>query len=174
MITLDDLMAICKFSKRTRLAQFVDPLNDAMHEFEIDNNQRRAAHFLAQICHESGCFTYTREIASGEAYEGRQDLGNTEPGDGVRFKGRGLIQITGRSNYRQCGEALGVDLIADPKALEEPVLACRSAAWFWSDRGLNTLADNGDARAITKKINGGLTGFQDRLNYLALAQERLV
>lgn len=173
MITLDDLMALCKFSKRTRLAAFVDPLNDAMHEFDIDANPARETHFLAQVCHESGCFTYVQEIASGSAYEGRADLGNTEPGDGVRFKGRGLIQITGRANYKECGEALGVDLITNPKALEEPVLAARSAAWFWSDRGLNALADRGDAKAITKKINGGLNGYSDRLSYLELAQRRL-
>jgi putative chitinase len=173
VITLEDLRAICKHAKQERLALFVEPLNATMDEFEISANPARETHFLAQICHESGCFRYVEEIASGEAYEGRADLGNTEPGDGVRFKGRGLIQITGRANYKACGEALGHDFIADPTALEQPVYAARSAAWFWDSRNLNELADRGDSRAITKRINGGLNGYQDRLSYLALAQERL-
>ena len=173
MITLDDLRAICPGTSTGRLAVFVEPLNDAMREFEIDANPARETHFLAQICHESGAFHYVRELASGEAYEGRGDLGNTEPGDGVRFKGRGLIQITGRSNYRECGDALGLDLLANPELLEEPINASRSAGWFWQTHNLNELADRGDIKAITKRINGGLNGFSDRQSYLALAQERL-
>jgi len=173
VITLDDLRAICKTTKVGRLAIFVDPLNDAMSEFEINSNVERETHFLAQIAHESGGFNYVREIASGEAYEGRADLGNVEPGDGKRFRGRGLIQITGRANYAACGAALGLDLLADPELLESPANAARSAAWFWQSHGLNELADRGDTRAITKRINGGLNGYQDRLAYLALAQERL-
>ena len=172
MITLDDLKAICKHSSSGRLAVFVEPLNAAMAEFDIDTPPRQA-HFLAQIAHESGGFRYVRELASGEAYEGRADLGNTEPGDGKRYKGRGLIQITGRSNYADCGAALGLDLLASPELLESPDEAARSAAWFWKSRGLNALADNGDARAITRRINGGINGLQDRLAYLALAQEQL-
>ena len=173
MITLDDLHAICPHTKVGRLAVFVDPLNDAMREFEIDQNPARETHFLAQVAHESGAFNYVREIASGEAYEGRADLGNTEPGDGRRFRGRGLIQVTGRANYVECGAALGLDVVARPELLEEPVNAARSAAWFWHDRGLNALADRGDAKAITKRINGGLNGYQDRLAYLELAQQQL-
>ena len=173
MITLDDLAAICKHSKRDRLELFVEPLNATMNEFGISENPARETHFLAQICHESGCFRYVEELASGEAYEGRADLGNTEAGDGVRYKGRGLIQITGRANYKACGDALGHDFIADPEALEQPLFACRSAGWFWDSRHLNEYADKGDIRAITKRINGGLNGFSDRQSYLALAQERL-
>lgn len=173
MITLDDLRAICKTTKVGRLAVFVEPLNDAMGEFDIDSNVARETHFLAQVAHESGGFNYVREIASGEAYEGRADLGNTEPEDGTRYRGRGLIQITGRANYRACGDALGVDLVSEPVLLEQPLLAARSAAWFWQAHGLNELADRGDIRGITKRINGGLNGYHDRLNYLALAQERL-
>lgn len=173
MITLDDLKAICRHSTTGRLAVFVEPLNAAMQEFAISENPARETHFLAQIAHESGGFRYVREIASGAAYEGRADLGNTEAGDGERFRGRGLIQITGRSNYAACGVALGLDLLAAPELLEEPANAARSAAWFWDSRHLNELADRGDARGITKRINGGLNGYQDRLAYLALAQERL-
>ena len=173
MIYLEDLVAICPHTRSGRLALFVEPLNAAMKEFEIDQNVQRETHFLAQVCHESGAFNYVAEIASGEAYEGRADLGNTEPGDGARFKGRGLIQITGRTNYANCGAALGMDLLANPGLLEEPINAARSAGWFWNEHGLNALADNGDARAITKRINGGLNGYQDRLMYLDLAQRRL-
>jgi putative chitinase len=144
-----------------------------MAEFDISANVERETHFLAQVAHESGGFNYVRELASGDAYEGRADLGNTEPGDGVRFKGRGLIQITGKANYAACGDALGVDLLLTPELLERPDLAARSAGWYWDSRHLNELADRGDARAITKKINGGLNGYQDRLSYLEIAQRRL-
>ena len=173
MITLDDLRAICPHSKEERLETFVEPLNATMDEFDISANVEREAHFLAQVAHESGGFRYVRELASGDAYEGRADLGNIEPGDGTRFRGRGLIQITGRSNYRDCGDALGVDLLVEPELLERPDLAARSAGWFWDSRNLNELADRGDARGITKRINGGLNGYQDRLSYLEAAQRRL-
>ena len=172
MITLDDLAAICPLSKRSRIEPFVEPLNAAMEEFEI-NNVARETMFLAQIAHESEGFRYVRELASGEAYEGRSDLGNSEVGDGIRFKGRGLIQITGRANYQAVGEALSHDFIADPEALERPAFACRSAAWFWASRKLNELADAGDFRKITKRINGGYNGMADRETYLAKAQEVL-
>lgn len=172
MITLDDLRVICPQTKSGRLAVFVDPLNDAMEEYEIDNVARET-HFLAQIAHESGGFHYVRELASGEAYEGRADLGNTQDGDGPRYRGRGLIQITGRANYRACGDALGVDLVSEPELLESPYLAARSAGWFWKAHGLNELADKDDARTITKRINGGLTGYQERRTYLGRAKGRL-
>ena len=173
MIVLDDLRAICRHTKASVLERYVEPLNAAMAEYAIDANPAREAHFLAQVAHESGGFNYVRELATGDAYEGRQDLGNTEAGDGRRYKGRGLIQITGRANYKACGDALGHDLIAEPEALEQPVYAARSAAWFWDSRNLNELADRGDIRAITKRINGGTNGLSDRQSYLALAQERL-
>ena len=173
MITLDDLRAICVHTKAAHLEPFVEPLNAAMTEFEIDANPARGTHFLAQVAHESGGFNYVRELASGDAYEGRDDLGNTEPGDGPRYRGRGLIQITGRANYQSCGDGLGVDLVGEPELLESPILATRSAGWFWNSRNLNELADKGDIRAITKRINGGLNAYQSRLSYLELAQQRL-
>ena len=91
----------------------------------------------------------------------------------MKFKGRGLIQITGRNNYHECGKALGVDLITNPELLETNDLACRSAAWFWASRGLNDLADRGDFERITKRINGGLNGYQERLAYHARAKMAL-
>lgn len=170
MITLSELKEIMPYARKAEL--FLEPLNSAMLEFDITGPVRQAA-FLAQIAHESGSLQYVKEIASGEAYEGRKDLGNTEPGDGVKYKGRGLIQITGRANYAECGTALGVDLIESPQSLEEPVLAARSAAWFWASRNLNDLADKGDFKLITKRINGGYNGYQDRLAYYERAQRVL-
>jgi putative chitinase len=100
-------------------------------------------------------------------------LGNTQPGDGFRYRGRGLIQITGRANYTECGAALGFDLEGEPEKLGEPELAARSAAWFWDSRSLNDLADNGDFMAITKRINGGLNGYADRVARFETAMDVL-
>lgn len=171
MITLDQLRKIMPYAG-PRAGVFFEPLTAAMAEFGIDTPLRQAA-FLAQVAHESGSLRYVREIADGSAYEGRADLGNTEPGDGQHFKGRGLIQITGRANYRAASLALFGDdmlLIKHPQLLEEDVPACRSAAWFWWSRGLNTLADTGQFRAITRKINGGFNGYADRLAYYERAK----
>ena len=118
--------------------------------------------FLAQIGHESGQLRYVQEIASGEAYEGRTDLGNTEPGDGVKYKGRGLIQITGKTNYLLCSIALDLDLLNLPELLEQPKYAALSAGWFWYNKNLNSLADLGMFKQITKRINGGYNGYADR------------
>lgn len=147
-----------------RAEVFGQPLMEAMQEFAITTANRQSA-FLAQVAHESGELRYTRELASGEAYENRADLGNVEPGDGPRFRGRGLIQITGRANYAACGEALGMTLILTPSLLEVPQGACRSAAWFWKSKGLNELADGDKFGAITKAINGGFNHLDERLAY---------
>ncbi|WP_353631329.1 glycoside hydrolase family 19 protein [Pseudomonas canadensis] len=144
---------------------FVSALNAAMNRYGIVGTARAAA-FIAQVGHESGQLRYVREIwgptAQQLTYEGRVDLGNTVKGDGSRYRGRGLVQITGRANYAACGEALGLDLINKPELLELPQNAAMSAAWFWSTRGLNTLADQKDFANITRRINGGLTGQTDR------------
>lgn len=171
MITAEELRQIMPYAG-SRAETFAEPLRKAMMEFEINTPLRMAA-FLAQIAHESGSLKYVREIASGEAYEGRADLGNVCRGDGVRFRGRGLIQITGRDNYDKCGRGLGYDLVSNPEQLEQPELAARSAAWFWKSRGLNELADGGNFKLITRRINGGYNGYQDRLKYYAKAQEVL-
>lgn len=144
---------------------FVPVLNAAMGKYGIVTKLRIAA-FIAQVGHESGQLRYVREIwgptAQQAGYEGRVDLGNTVPGDGFKYRGRGLIQITGRANNAACGEALGLDLINKPELLEQPQYAAMSAAWFWSTRGLNTLADQGEFVKITRRINGGLNGLADR------------
>ena len=173
MITLDQLRRIMPYAG-DRAAIYLDPLNQAMAEFGIDTPRRQAA-FLAQVAHESGSLKYTREIASGAAYESRRDLGNTEPGDGMRFKGRGLIQITGRHNYMICSLALYGDerLLDKPWLLESVIGACRSAAWYWSAFGLNAIADAGDIKRMTRRINGGLNGLTERMAYYAVAKEVL-
>lgn len=161
-VTLEQLIAIMP-EGRKRLPDFVDPLNATLQEFSI-NTPERAAAFLAQLAHESVRFRYMAEIASGAAYEGRAALGNTEPGDGKKFKGRGPIQITGRTNYKTCSMALYGDerLLDTPELLEQPEDGCRAAGWFWKTRGLNMLADEGDFDRITKRINGGQNGRDDR------------
>ncbi len=144
---------------------FVPVLNTAMNRYGIIGTPRAAA-FIAQVGHESGQLRYVREIwgptAQQAGYEGRADLGNTVKGDGSKYRGRGLIQITGRTNYAACGEALGLDLLSKPELLELPQHAAMSATWFWSMKGLNTLADQGDLVKITRRINGGLNGLADR------------
>ena len=156
---------------------FVSVLNTAMNRYQIVG-QKRVAAFIAQIGHESGQLKYVKEIwgptAAQARYEGRADLGNTHLGDGSKFRGRGLIQITGRANYKTCGEALGLDLINQPELLEKPQHACTSAAWFWATRGLNTLADAGQFETISRRINGGLNGLADRQMLYARALKVLV
>lgn len=174
MITLDQLRAIMPFAG-ARAVTFLDPLNAAMEEFSIDTPARQSA-FLAQVAHESGSLRYTRELASGTAYEGREDLGNTEPGDGARYRGRGLIQITGRANMAKCSMALYGDpdhLISNPEVLELPAAACRSAAWFWLSHHLNERADAGEFERITRIINGGTNGLADRMAFYERAQKVL-
>lgn len=166
-----ELLAIMPYAK-ARVDTFLEPLNQAMAEFDI-NTPTRQASFLAQVGHESGQLRYVREIASGAAYEGRKDLGNTQPGDGRRFKGRALLQITGRANYEKCGSALGFDLLAKPELLEWTVLACRASAWWWKTHGLNELADAGDQVAVSRRVNGGTNGLADRLALYNKAQEVL-
>ncbi|WP_433739810.1 glycoside hydrolase family 19 protein [Pseudomonas putida] len=155
---------------------FVPTLNTAMQRYQIVGSKRVSA-FIAQIGHESGQLRYVREIwgptPAQRGYEGRKDLGNTIAGDGFKYRGRGLIQITGRANYAACGEALGLDLVNQPELLEQPQYACLSAAWFWATKGLNSLADAGDFEKITRRINGGLNGQADRLKILEKATEVL-
>lgn len=159
-----------------RAREWLDPIESAMAEFEINTPERQAA-FLAQIGHESGGLHWTTEIwgptISQQNYEGRKDLGNVIPGDGFKFRGRGLIQTTGRDNFKRTGEALGVDLLADPEILSKPDLAARSAGWFWKAHGLNELADVGDFMRITRKINGGTNGMDDRMALYEVAKEVL-
>jgi predicted chitinase len=139
-------------------------LNAAMAEVEI-NTPRRQAAFLAQLAHESCEFRYFEELASGEAYEGRANLGNVIKGDGVRYKGRGPIQLTGRRNYQLAGKALGLDLEASPQQAASPEVGFRVAGWFWKTHRLNQLADADRFDDITRIINGGYNGKAEREAY---------
>lgn len=171
-MTLNELSLICQHAHTQTLARFEEPLRDAMVEFGINTPLREAA-FIAQVAHESGEFQYVKELASGAAYEGRAGLGNTQAGDGIRYKGRGLIQITGRANYAACANALSIECLERPELLELPVNACRSAGWFWALHKLNLLADLGDFPRITRSINGGLTHEKEREAYYAKAKRVL-
>jgi predicted chitinase len=163
-VSLDQLKKIMPNLSDAKAREYLPHLNAAMKEAGITTKNQKAA-FLAQLAHESGQFRYMEEIASGSAYEGRKDLGNTQPGDGVRFKGRGPIQLTGRSNYRAAGKALGIDLENNPKRAADPDVGFRTAAWFWKSRGLNSLAEAGNFREVTRRINGGYNGLADRQQY---------
>ena len=166
--------------------KFLQYINDTCDKFQINTAVRQLC-FLAQVGHESGGLFFTEELASGEAYEGRADLGNTIAGDGVKYKGRGLIQITGRANYKAVGDALGSDFINNPTLLggknikfcspDQLRFSAMSAGWFWNTRKLNDFADKIDIKSpveeganlqsfisMTKKINGGTNGLADRIN----------
>lgn len=164
-------IGLAKFQSATGLTdqQAMDwypHVRTACLEYDITGPVRVAA-FLAQVGHESGGFKHTREIwgptAAQKRYEGRKDLGNTQPGDGSKYRGRGLIQITGRFNYQKASDALGIGLVSVPEQLELKPWAARSAAWWWSTHGCNELADLGDFERLTRRINGGLNGYADRL-----------
>ena len=158
LLTDDLLRRIMPASQSDRRARFLAGLNDAMREFEITTPQREAC-FLAQVCAESGSLTYDREIwgptAAQRGYEGRRDLGNTQPGDGFRFRGIGLIQVTGRANTTRAGVALGLDLANHPDLGATPGNAPRLAAWFFATHGCLPYADKGDILAVSRIVNVG-------------------
>ena len=156
------------------------PLNDTLVRFNV-NTPLRIAHFIAQVAHESGAFQYLKEIASGAAYDtGRlaARLGNTPEadGDGQKYKGRGYIQLTGTNNYRLFDEFTGrkYDLMNHPERVEQPDLAMLAAGWYWSRNDLNRLADRDDLLSITKRINGGTNGLEDRIRYFLNAEKVLL
>ncbi len=174
LVSAADLRAIMTQLSSTKVQRYLEPLNQAMAEFTINVRLRKAA-FLAQVAHESGELAWFHEFASGMEYDlsrnprKARELGNVNPGDGPRYKGRGPIQLTGRNNYRACGRALGLDLEGQPEMAVDPSVAFRTACWFWSTHGLNLLADQQDFRAITRRINGGYNHYAERLRYYELA-----
>lgn len=190
-ITTDHLAAIA--GKPTAImAGLVEWINETCPAYEIDTPQEYA-HFLAQACHETDHFRTLREYASGSAYEGRADLGNSQPGDGVKFRGRGIFQTTGRANYLQLGIKKGHrDLfINSPELLEQPESAVWSACEYWATRGLNDAANHADTDMLKKKhkgrvievppvefigitINGGYNGMEDRKKFYSAARGILV
>ena len=171
-ITAEQLAAATGGASKTA-ARFLDSVNTAMEAHGITTAARVCA-FLAQIGHESGGLRYTREIwgptPAQMRYEGRHDLGNNHVGDGVKYRGRGLIQITGRTNYERMSKLLGLDLLEHPELLETLSNAAMSAAAWWEAHGLNGLADSGSFDAITRVINGGTNGAAQRRELWAKAK----
>jgi putative chitinase len=178
-------------------AKWLEPLEETFTKYDISTPQRQAA-FIGQCAHESGNFKAlqenlnysaeglmktwpsrfaTKEIAdqyarqpvkiAGKVYNGR--LGNTSEEEAAKYLGRGLIQLTGKENYDHCGLGIGIDLLSDPSLLLDPRYAALSAGWFWNKKGLNSLADASDIETMTKRINGGLIGLEDRKAKIAKA-----
>jgi len=168
-ITRDQLLKCMKGLSTAKADAVLKYMNAAMAEAQINTCRRKSA-FIAQLGHESGSLNYMEEIASGAAYEGRRDLGNTQRGDGKRFKGRGPIQLTGRANYANAGRALGLDLVGNPAQVATYPVGFRTSAWFWKANGLNALADKGDFAGTTRVINGGTNGAADRNARYAVAR----
>jgi len=168
-LSLEQLLQCFPNASKLRASQLLEGINRTMQQCEINTPQRRC-YFLAQIGHESGELRYTEELASGKAYECRLDLGNTQPGDGVRYKGRGLIQLTGKRNYALAALALGLPLLEKPELLSLTEHAASSAGFFWTNNNLNSYADKGDFSGLTRRINGGLNGLEDRQRLLKNCQ----
>lgn len=202
-ITADQLCGIIKSLKLSKASGLIEPLNKAMLEFLINTPLRQAA-FIAQTAHESAgysafienlnysmeglmktwpkrfdqnkakqCSRQPQEIANC-AYSNRMGNGDEASGDGWKYRGRGIIQITGKNNYTNCGLGLKLDLVNSPELLEQPLNAFRSGAWFWNSKNLNPLADKGDLLTITKLINGGVNGLNERTQYYNLAKSILL
>lgn len=193
-LTVEQVLAILPSLERepSYPLTVTEALNVAARESELTTPQRMAA-FLAQVAHESGEFRWLMEHAhrkpvagcrlcpepwdvaprppwpviheAGAQYEGRADLGNTEPGDGVRYKGRGPLQLTGRANYRAAGKALGEPLEQQPELAARLDVGMRVAAWYWRERAINSRADVSDFVGVTKRINGGTNGLEQRRAY---------
>lgn len=172
-ITLTQLCQIMPNAKSSgRAAKYIDALNDVMAKYRI-NTPLRVAHFLAQLAHESGELRYNEEIASGAAYEGRKDLGNTQKGDGKRYKGRGLIQLTGRANYTAFARATGCDCVNRPELVAQIPWCVETAGWYWASRSINAAADIDAFVTVTRLVNGGTNGKASRQTYLNRAKKAL-
>lgn len=170
MITKEILKKIAPYANDKIIADLEKYFDENLRKYKIDT-YIRVCHFLAQAAHESAGFRTLEEYASGADYEGRRDLGNIRPGDGRRYKGRGIFQLTGRANYKTFGDRIGVDLENNPELAEDPRISVLTACEFWNNRNLSTFADIDDVTSITRRINGGLNGIEDRKNYLARAKK---
>lgn len=174
----DDMPALLKDaypnSTSENRERYAKPLLESALKWQI-HSPLRLSHWLAQLGHESGELKYSEEISSGRAYEGRRSLGNTQPGDGVRFKGRGLTQLTGRYNYTRFSRALGMpEILANPKLVAELPFSVEVSGWYWmygASVNLNSLADKDNVTLITKLINGGYNGLADRKRLLSLCKK---
>lgn len=169
-ISQSELKLICPNADDAVLKLLVDPLNRYMESFQI-NTYPRIRHFIAQIAHETQCFLHFHELYDPpkEVYFAKYDgrMGNNEPGDGLKYCGRGCIHLTGKGMYERASLMLFGDrrLVDNPELVETPELAAMTSCWFWSDNHLNSLADADQIKAITLRINGGLNGLESRMNY---------
>lgn len=176
-ITIDQLRSIIEQVRYddSKMQDITDALNDTFARYSINTNIRMC-HFLAQVLHESSAFCYSVEIwgntPAQQAYDTRIDLGNTTEldGDGFKYRGRGWIQLTGKTNYRLLGEEFDEDFISNPDLVAKEPYDSLAAGWFWNRRRLNTYSDLDDIITITKRINGGYNGLNDRMMWLAKAK----
>jgi putative chitinase len=203
MVTVEQLQQIFTSSDPSDLQEICDPLNAAMNEFNISSDREQAmflaqcghesggfsvvqenlnykAEGLTKIFHRyfqdvdtASSYAHNPEKIANRVYANRMGNGDEDSGDGYRYRGRGLIQLTGKDNYDACGAALKVDLTADPDYLETAEGAARSAAWFWSHNGLNRFADADDIVSCTKRVNGGTIGLEERTRYYQIAKSVL-
>ncbi len=180
MLTDSDLQQIMPRLPQAKRQLYLPFINKVMEIYEIDTPLRASA-FLAQIAHESAELRFMEEIWGPTAQQKKYEppssvakaLGNTQKGDGFRYRGRGPIQVTGRANYKKYGDLLGVDLIGNPDLAATPQFAFSTAGVFWKLNGLNELADVQDFVTITKRINGGLNGLAERQKYYEIAKNAL-
>lgn len=157
------------------LQNLVAPLNRWMPVYGI-NTAIRAAHFLAQACCETFQFSEITENPrnGGKEYDGRRDLGNTQPGDGPRYIGRGLLHLTGRENYRVMGNKIGINIVDDPNSVSNDLdIAVRTACEYWRNRGINEIADRDDFDYVTKRINTACKGKEERYAALTRIKKKL-
>jgi putative chitinase len=169
-ITEDQIKKLCPTGKHSIISRFVVHFNNYAEKYDI-YTPLRIYHFIAQAAHECAHFKTLEEYASGKAYEGREDLGNINPGDGVRYKGRGIFQLTGRDNYRRFG---GILLERNPDLAANPRISVIIAMEYWRNKDLNRFADLDDIKGITYRINGGFNGIDDRIRLYNKIKEILV
>lgn len=167
-----ELITLFGRSKEREIFEIVRTMNPLLGQYGFDT-LRRLRYFWAQVGHESGGLTYTKEIASGKAYEGRKDLGNVIKGDGMRYKGRGYLQVTGRKNYTALQKDTGIPCVEHPEILEQPKYAILSALWYWRKNNLHIYADKDAFTALSKRINGGTNGLADRMRWLGKANKAI-
>lgn len=165
MITESVLRNLCPYSKPDLLKAVVVNFNELAPKFGVTTDLR-ICHFFAQAVVETDWFRTLEEYASGDAYEGRRDLGNIQPGDGRRYKGRGIFQTTGRANYKMTGEKMSIDLLSKPELLLDPRNAVLSALIYWQSRNMNAIADRDDIDAASRAVNGGYNGYEYRVQAL--------
>ena len=178
---LEDTFSKYQINTPTRQAAFIGQCQHESNNFKtLEENLHYSAGALMRVwpsrfpdANTAEKYANNPEAIANKVYGGRADLGNIEDGDGWKFHGRGLIQLTGRSNYTVCGEALGQPLTSNPSLLLDPEWACMSAGWFFNKKNLNLLADAEDWTTMTKRINGGIIGLSDRINKIHKAMDIL-